>query len=298
MSHKTFLLLLASGLLAWSALSSGTVLEPVELEATQSPYLVDNDGDLLPDVVEWAVLSHRSSPDGDNDGVEDFVEVVQFGDPIVPGQPQAQDHEARTVVTIERRPGGPDVLWCHFLFRLMGGGPDVVPVALHPWIEVRGTRLPFGLAINSPAVQIQQYSHATEGHWAILSAELGDAASLRSLGAVVFGADATIGTTQLRVGTYGTVTPSGRFVHFVPRPGAFALQSSTSQQDELDPFFRSNKLCVLDLELVGHSPVGSVFETRNSRCEEAAGLDCSAQCPQSEGWTVTLPDGLGPLTGQ
>jgi len=280
-------------------LDPSTVAVP-RMEATTPAYLADTDGDFLADVIEWAVLTNSTRPDTDADGISDFVEVVQFGTPLHAGLPSAQDHEMRTVVTVEDDPFLGEIVWMHFLFRFMGVGGQ--SVQLDPWIELMGARVPFGLQFGSQNVFLEQRVDPYEGHFAVLSTRLADRATLQSLLPCTFGADARIGTRTLRVGTH-TFDLDGQFSHLVPigapgpNGGGFAVQQSGAPQEDSNPFANSNKLCVMQLRRVGTAPGGILFETRDPNCEEASGLECSVKCPQAEGWTITLPDGLGPLTG-
>jgi hypothetical protein len=58
---------------------------------------------------------------------------------------------------------------------------------------------------------------------------------------------------------------------------------------------QSNRVCLLDLAEVGSGLGGTVYEVTAARCEDCNDVECSPTCPQSVGWLVTIPGGLGTL---
>lgn len=277
----------------------------LELRADPPSYLEDADGDFLPDVVEWSVLSDPLQGDTDGDGIGDFVEVVQFGSPITAGLAQAQDHETRVVVTLEEDPVLGEMVWVHYLFRFMGqaGGP----IRFEPWIDAGGVQVPFSIPVGSPHVVIQQRVDPHEGTWLVMSTRLIQRAAFQAVMPCTLGADVGIGSLDLSVGSH-VFTVDGDFCYLVPlgdRSTAsgvatapeFAVQQGSSRQNDRNPFANSNKLCVMQLRRIGGTAGAALYETHDPECEEALGLECSTKCPQSEGWTLILPDGLAPLTG-
>ena len=82
MQRKTSLFLVASGLatcfVAWSQPDQSIAATG---GSGQSVAEIDTDGDFLPDVVEWVVLTDSTNPDTDGDHIPDFVEVIEGGNP-------------------------------------------------------------------------------------------------------------------------------------------------------------------------------------------------------------------------
>src|SRR5688572_2684876 len=97
-THLSLILAAAIGLLCgpgWSTLGAG----PTPLGADPVDPFLDTDDDFLPDSVEWTVVTSPQRGDTDFDGISDFVEVVQHGNPRGPNGLVAQDHEMRLAIT-------------------------------------------------------------------------------------------------------------------------------------------------------------------------------------------------------
>ena len=105
MSTRSIAPVLIAALLAVLCWQPGRAAHSQRLQAEPAPRDQDSDNDFLPDELEWVCLTNALSPDTDDDGNPDFVEVVQRGNPRHPGQPLPADHEMRLVVT--SRPGMP-----------------------------------------------------------------------------------------------------------------------------------------------------------------------------------------------
>ena len=80
-------------------LESGTIVSHGEYNSFCFVAEIDTDGDFLPDVVEWVVLTDSTNPDTDGDNTPDFVEVVEGGNPRFETPPMPADQQMRLVVT-------------------------------------------------------------------------------------------------------------------------------------------------------------------------------------------------------
>lgn len=271
--------------------------KPAVLDATMPSVLTDTDGDFLPDVVEWAVMTNAASPDTDADGIPDFVEVVQRGAPRHLDYPLPLDHEMRVVVTAPSAGAADQTSWMHLMIRFASAAPAVSGFAVwfeSPWAP--GVRLPLE-SLFAGAV-ISERNTPEDGLWLLASAPLADVSLLQALLPFGIYAEAVVGGEVLETGVslldvQGTVSC---LVPFGPRSqGLFALQSIAPP---VTAATATNRVCVLDLNEVGSGPGGVVFQIVAADCEDCNELECGVSCAQSVGSILTIPGGLAPLRGQ
>lgn len=288
---------LALSLLGGSALLGvGATVESRELAADGGVAIADQDGDFLPDVVEWVVLTSATNPDTDGDQISDFVEVVQRGRPRRVDEPMPLDQEMRIVVT-GPQPGSVDQsTWLHLFVRIVG--PVASMSTFSTWLELPalpGLRLGFDmLSFGQPVVN--QRDAGAEGTWLSVSVPLVSPGVLGLLAPFSLNASSTIAGREIQ-SSVCLFDLQGSVCTLVPFDGAsFAVQSLSTPV--LGGGTLSNRVCLLDLTEVGSGPGGTVYEIAAARCDDCNEVECSPTCPQSIGWLVTIPGGLGTLTAR
>ena len=293
MPGKSHSLLVAVGVasVATWMIAPGT---PVAIQAATTDVLADTDGDFLPDVVEWAVLTSATHADTDGDFVPDFIEVVQRGAPRQASFSLAVDHEMRVVVTAPPC-GSPDqTSWLHLFVRFASAQTPVSGFGV--WFEtplVPGLQLPLD-GLFAGEMVVRERSTPEDGQWLQVSVPMAATSFLQALTPCSIHAAATLGGRNLHTavnlidvqGTVASILPFGN--------GRFAIQSIAPPVNAAN---LSNKVCLLDLAEVGSGPGGTVYEVVDADCEDCNELECGVSCPQSVGWILTIPGGIDVLTG-
>jgi hypothetical protein len=276
---------------AWSAVSprEATVLRADVTNPTQ-----DTDDDFLPDVVEWACLTNAQNPDTDFDGVGDFVEVVQRGNPRQAGVPLPADQEMRVVVTSNLQPDSSHQVCLHLLFRFMGD--TSLLTSLQTWIQLgMAPGVQFPLDLVSSNITIDQRLTEDQGLWVRVTAPIASEDVLRCLLPCTIGADAVIGSRVIHTamplfdvaGSTASIVPYG--------PNYYAIQSIGVSGAFLGG--GSNRVCVMRLQQLQQVPGGTAYRVSSAFCDDCNDLECSAACPLTEGWIFILPGGLGAISG-
>ncbi len=264
------------------------------LQATPATELLDSDEDFLPDDVEWAVMTSSSNADTDSDGLPDFVEVVQRGSPRSPNWPRPLDHEMRVVVSAPTGGDNGATAWLHVLVRFVEVAIPIDDFSVWfetPWLP--GIQIPLeGVLFAAPTIESR--STLAHGTWLRVSTPLASMSLLQTLmpcsihcSGSVQGRSIHSAVTLFDMGgTPSTIVPFDDH--------SFAVQTIETPVATVS---QSNKVCVLDLKEVGSGPGGTVFEVTNAECTDCNELECGSGCAASIGWLLTIPGGIGVLTG-
>ncbi len=271
--------------------------ERVVAGGSPPPPLQDSDDDMLPDCVEWAVMTSATNPDTDGDLSPDFVEVVQRGNPRACGEPLPADQEMRVVVTGAEPGNENDVAWMHLLVRVMDPGPLS---AFQAWIEFPqcpGVRFTFDMLSLGSAVYRDRAAGAA-GHWIQVSVPLMSTCVLQQFLPCSIQVESVLGGRYLRSGVslFDIAGSISTLVEF--DDDMFAVQTIAPQAYSSGPGLVSNRVCLIDLEEVGSGLSGTVYEVVGAICDDCNEVECSPNCEDAVGWILTLPGGLQVITGQ
>lgn len=271
-------------------------LVPDQLRADNPDPLVDSDGDLLPDQLEWVTLTDPRVSDTDQNGKDDFLQTVQHLSPGSTKNRPDQD-EVRVLVSSVKVGNDADV-YVHMLFRFLGNRVGNVQ-QMTPFITF-GTAQPINVPImeligSGPVAVRTSYSQA-HGTFIAISARISRASDLAPLLPATIGAEAIIDGKDYTSGTYLAQT-DGLQVALVPIDAGFVAQPIVGGDGQNNPFWNANSVCVMKMTVVGSGLSGMLCEVDSAQCEVANGLRCAPSCRSSIGRLVFVPDGLSTLTG-
>jgi hypothetical protein len=271
----------------------------VRASAGVDPFL-DTDGDLLPDSLEWVAFSDPTKPDTDTDTRDDFLEVVQHTAPFAPTLARPFDNEMRLLLSSGS--GGAVVdgdsgIWLHCLFRFATGAPTVDWFL--PSIHTNGAAVPIGQLFGRTPFRLASRPAAGGGSYAVLTLLLASAREFEALLPCTVSARASVGGRLFATGSY--VLNVGGFTTALMPTGldasrSFLLQSLTSGSSS-NSFFSRNKICEMELAVIGSTGGGHICEVERAGCEPANGLRCNVSCDQAAGAMIFVPDGLGTISG-
>lgn len=261
-----------------------------------SPF-ADVDDDLLPDSLEHVLLTRVGSRDTDGNGVDDFLQSAQ-NEPPMGGRkkPAPVDHEMRVVVSSVRGVDGRRRVVVHMIARILGGFGEVKQ--FEPFLDVRGERVPIGELFGSGLVHMGVRVDPKLGTYVIVSSTLGTEDEVRKLLPCAVGAVGVIGTRTFRTGSY-LLDVGGVLSAIIPVDERnYAVQTLAPLQDpKSNPFWRSNRACMLELQLLGRSGGARLCEIRDAGCRGAPTLHCAPSCAKMNGGILVLPYGPGLLRG-
>lgn len=297
MRPKFIVTLMAAGI-ATAFVAIGTSAKSLAATGDGSGAMQDTDGDFLPDVVEWVVLTNAQNADTDGDLTPDFVEVVEAGSPRHESMPLPPDQQMRLIIT-GPAPGSADPrTWMHIFHRVMtsatGPGAGLSSIqSCNIWLEGPlwpGIQFPLNSFASGEFVYRERMT-PNDGVWVHVAVPLVSQALLTAVLPCTIWAETSIAGQALKSGQK-LINAGGNIATLVPyTPGRFVLQ--TVSPSPTSPFVsETNRVCVLDMEEQSVGPAGTTYQVVDADCEDANELECSTSCQASIGWTITIPGGM------
>jgi hypothetical protein len=269
---------------------------PPLLRAAECDAFTDSDNDLLPDSLEWVTLTSPTDSDSDSNGTADFVQTVQHIAPMS-GKSRPMQDEVRILVSSFRN-GDADEVYLHMLFRFVGNQIGNVQ-SLVPFLAIGSNDpvvVPIGQLIGTGPVCVRSRFEEPLGTCLIISARIAAASELSWVLPCTVGAEAVIDGRRYTSGTYVSNT-DGSQVALVPISTQSFIAQPLQGEGTTTPFWNSNSVCAMKLDVVGAGLAGMLCEVSSADCEIANGLKCAPSCRANVGRMVFVPDGLGTLTG-
>lgn len=260
--------------------------------------LRDRDGDLLPDSVEHVLLLDPTNRDSDDDGTDDFLHAAQgrYADLGSSGAPApAMDHAFRVVATAEPNGAGANDVWVHLLFRFLG--TSTAPLQdLRPFLDHWGYNLPLEPVLGQGDLEIRSRQHPTEGLYVRASVQLVAEGTLRTLMPCTIGARVVLGGRAVTSGAYLQHVDGHTVAYVANGPDTGMLQTLAIPRND-DPFWTSNRICLLRLAVVASTAGGTYAEVRRADCIMGRpNTSCPPTCASSVGRIVFFPDGMRTVT--
>ena len=279
-------------------LCSETVHTDPALHAGIGGMFDDVDGDMVPDCIEDLMQTNSLEADSDRDGIDDFEEILTFTshDAKLPTKPI--DHAMRVLTTSGFDASGQSVVYLHLMLRFVNAG--LKDVALHQiYADLRGQRRSL-LSLVRGVAKVTNRQRTRDGASFLFSIRLSRESDIKRILPCTLGAIAVIDNKYHNTGTYLMQSGDGVGALMPFDGGSLALHpvgSALMVQGE-NPFYRGGgRVCEMELNKVGSSMTSVLCEVATAKCRAAPGLRCSMACPKKAGTVISIPDGLGTITG-
>jgi len=251
--------------------------------------LRDEDGDLLPDALEWVLFSDPTQADADHDTVDDFMEAIQYTSPRHANSAQPAAPRCRVLVNTtgdatNRR------FWLHLLAQLPTGKLSDFK-GLSIFLTVGQHKVYLDPLLFLLFAQVQGRLDAKNGYLVRVSFELPIAALMSSLKVTTFGAKTLLGSQQTSAATLLLNLGTFHSVSVFNNNKDLALTTAGPLENE-NPYWSINKICVMEMSFQGLGPGWLICEVDSADCELESGGRCASNCATAEGLTFFLPDGL------
>jgi len=258
--------------------------------------LVDTDGDLVPDSVEWLMQTDPNEVDTHEDGVDDFLAILHYGNLLEEMEEPEPENCMRVVVTSATE-GGVKNVWLHMMMQFIVT-PNSGEIHIEPYIDVKGVKASLVPVLGHGSISLAT-KKTLEGLYVRISCKLVDEVSLSWLLPCTLGVEGIFDRKHINTGTY--LVNSGGLPHaMLPfDTNTFILQpiNADARFQDPNPFWKGGRVCAMKLSIVSSSPNGHLCEVTSAECKPAAGLRCANSCAGNVGQPVFVPGGLGTLTG-
>jgi hypothetical protein len=271
----------------------------LSLDASSGSPFADPDGDMVPNCIEDVMRTSPTDADSDYDGMDDFEEIITFTSHDVSLSAKPVDHAMRVVVTSNASLSGQPVVYLHLLLRLVNN--TLSDVGFHDlYVDIQGRRYSLqSLADNIAHFKSRQSSR--DGLSMLFSIRLSSESDIQKVLPCTFGVVGVINNKRYSTGSFLMRSGFSEVGTLMPfEGGTLALQPVRSALliQEENPFYRGGgRVCEMKLNKVGSTAVGVICEVTAAKCRAAPGLRCSMACPKKQGSILTIPGGLGTITG-
>lgn len=265
--------------------------------------MVDTDGDLVPDSVEWLMQTDPGIVDTHDDGIDDFMAILSYQNLLLRDvEPLPMDHGMRVMVTSAPDTHNNVSVWLHIMVRFVGV-ENANHIWVDPYIDVGGYKVSLIPAIGYGGIHIAS-RRSGENTMFFISCELVDENALTRLLPCTIGADGFFDHKHVNAGSF--LIPAGTAPQvLLPRgEDSFIVQpinTATRFQDP-GPGLKGGRVCAMKLAVISASSAGHLCEVVSADCEAAAGLNCATTGPSACANTVGQPffvqGGLGAITGR
>ncbi len=258
--------------------------------------LKDTDGDLLPDVLEWSLLSDPLKKDTDGDGISDFVEAVEFTSPIEKNQtgPAVDSYRVLFATTQEGKLRS-RYLWVHSLIRLASGNIKDLR-ALNLFLDYNGSKVDLTSLFYTNTKEIKVQSVSSQGLLIRIAVRFPMPKGFEKLAPGSFASHALVNSNILTASAQMFYLNSAFHTLSLVNSKAMILQTSGAGEARTT-FWTSGQACVLTLEIIGSSPGWRICEVKKAACKVVYRGNCSPSCLKSTGAAVLVADGTPLIEG-